>query len=286
MAIAYLIDHDYGNDNKNYEEYNYETDNYVDGAENDRRIRLAFGTAVSSAEGIIGFHLAKKWNFNRGDASVFQLGGDAGAGFGLLTADVFDLYERETAQAAIGLGMLGSAAGYYFGKRLADMHEYTLGDAIALRSTMLIGGLVSNTLVNYVANESHKSEPYTIGTIVGCAAGAYFGKTQLDGKDLTNGQGILVGLGSTAGSLIGLGFGFLIMPDEVENANYLLTGASIGALGGYFLTFGSIENRLAHNISEELDINLTFNPAALFLNNYNPQRPDYIPTLASLSIRF
>lgn len=281
MAIAYIIDHDYGNDNNQYDPYDY-----VDGEENDRRIRLTFGTLLSAGEGVMGFHIAKKWNFSRGDASIFQLGGDAGAGFGLLVSDAFDLYDKPTAQAALGLGMIGSAAGYYFGKKLADRHEYTLGDAITLRTTLFMGGLVSNTIVNYfVPDNNDNSKPYTMATIAGCAAGTYFGMKQLEGKNLTNGQGILIGLGSTAGSLIGLGLGFLAMPEDSNNTDILFTGASLGAIGGYFLSSKFIRKKIAYN-NNNFDINLAFNPTALFLQNSNNLRPDYVPSAASLSLRW
>ena len=283
LALAYIIDHDYGNDNDLPYDYNY----IIDGRKNDRRIRLTFGTFISAGEGVLGFHLARKWNFDRGDASIFQLGGDAGAGFGLLASDVFDLYERPTSQAALSIGMLGSAAGYYFGKKLADKHEYTLGDAITLRTTLFMGALVSSTIVSYLTPSDYDdSKAYSIGAIAGSAAGVYFGMKQLEGRDLTNGQGVLIGLGSTAGSLIGLGFGFLILPEASDSPDLLFTGASLGAIGGYLLTSRILEKKIAFKKNDNFDINLSFNPAALFLNNSVMQRPDYVPTVASLVLSF
>ncbi len=291
MATAFIIDSDYYNDN--HEHYNddgldYYGSNY-EGQKNDRRIRYAFGTLFSVGEGIAGFHLAKKWDFGRGEASIFQLGGDVGASYGLLASDVLGLYEDgtpQTVQTAFGVSLLSSAAGYYFGKKFADKHEYTLGDAIALRTTIFTGALVSITLVDYFSDEYESSKPYTVGTILGSAIGGYLGMRHLRNKDLSTGQGILIGLGTTAGCLIGLGFGALIMPENADGPDILLTGASLGAIGGYLLSSNAIMKKLAFNQNENFDINFAFNPAALLIKNTNNLRPDYIPSVAAVRITF
>ena len=291
MATAFIIDSDYYNDN--FEHYNdnglsYYGSNY-EGQMNDRRIRNTFGTLFSIGEGIAGFHLAKKWDFDRGEASMFQLGGDVGLTYGLLASDVLGFYKdptEHTVQTTFGISLLSSAAGYYFGKKFADKHEYTLGDAIALRTTIFTGALVSITLVDYFSHEYESTKPYTVGTILGSAIGGYLGMRHLRNKDLSTGQGILIGLGTTAGCLIGLGFGALIMPENADGPDILLTGASLGAIGGYLLSSNAIIKKLAFNQNKNFDINFAFNPAALLLNNSINLRPDYVPTVASLMFTF
>lgn len=262
---------------------------YIIDTEADIRAAEAVSTLFSVGEGLAGFHLAKKWDYSRGDASIFQLGGDIGVGYGFLFADVFGFYdynENFNGRRILTSGLVGNAIGLVGGKYLADTRNYTLGDAIVLRENIGLGILVSNSIVDYfVSDDNDEITPYTVATIAGTAAGGALGMYLLQGKDFSVNQGIMIGLGEIAGGLIGLGTGYLIA-DEDNMAPYLLTFSSIGAAAGYALLFNNYAKKIELNETQNLSLNLSINPAGFMGFTDYKFRNGYIPNLAGIHIQF
>ena len=261
---------------------------------NNIKLPAFMGTLFSVGEGIAGFKLAKKWDFNRGDASIFQLGGDVGGIFGLLISDMLGLYgnvntntnRMPNIQGIFATSLLSTGAGFVLGKKIADTHQYTLGDAVTLRSTILLGTLFANTTTIYFRNMIESSKPYTLGTIAGAGLGAAIGVKLLKGKDFSTNQGVMIALGEIAGGLIGLGTGFLLLPENSDGASLIMTTATLGATAGFAIMYKNFSQKIGVNSPNNTAMNFSINPAGLMNFTGYKFKNDYYPTLASFHMSF
>lgn len=251
------------------------------------------GTLFSVGEGIAGFKLAKKWNFDRGDASIFQLGGDIGGVFGLLVSDMLGLYgtsnNTSTApniQGIFATSLLSTGAGFVLGKKIADTHQFTLGDAITLRSTILLGTLFANTSTIYFRDMIKTSKPYTLGTIAGAGLGAAIGIKLLKGKDFSTNQGVMIALGEIAGGLVGLGTGLLLLPANSDGVSLIMTTTTLGATAGFAIMYKNFSKKIGINSPTNTAMNFSINPAGLMNFTTYKFKNDYYPTLASFYMSF
>lgn len=238
---------------------------------------LGIGIATSVLEGFINFQLAGKWNFTSGDASVYQMGGDMGAIGGLLLADAFNLYARDNARGVLLTSLAGSVAGLAGGKYLADSRQYTVGDAIYMRSSVVLGSHVSVSLVNLF--QPGESKPYTIGALLGGAAGGILAGRNLKGKDYTTGQGILIAVGQLAGGLLGFGVGYLVASDP-SDSEILLISSAIGAGGGFALLSSQLAPK-KQNEATDVSLHLNLNP----LGFHQPKALGNLPPIPGLTMK-
>lgn len=249
---------------------------------------FGLGTLFSICGGITGFHLAKQWDYSRGQISTLQLGGDLGSIYGSLTAEVFDFWEDDKTRPATSSILLGSALGLVAGKYWANQNYYSLGDAISLRTSIAIGSLFAINIVDFFEPEEFK--PYSFAGMIGMAAGGLVGHYFNQGQGFSTSKGILISLGGITGGLIGLGGGYLISPDDQNSdpSSYLLTGASIGAIAGYAIMYSQLSKRLEIDSKKEVVMNMSFNPVALlnFKNTELLKNPYYTNELCRLSLRF
>lgn len=238
---------------------------------------LGMGIATSILEGFLNFQLADNWKFNAGDASVYQMGGDMGAIGGLLVADAFNLYQQEYARGVLLTSLAGSVAGLAGGKYLADTRQYTVGDAIFLRSSVVLGSHISVSLVNLF--QPGKSKPYTLGALIGGTAGGILGGRYLKGKDYTTGQGILIAVGQLAGGLLGFGIGYLVASDP-SDSEILLISSAIGAGGGFALLSSQFTPKKRKETTD-VNLNINLNP----LGFYHPKTLNNLPTIPGLTMK-
>ncbi len=252
----------------------------------DRRMSTMFGMGMagSIAGGIAGYKLADRWDYDGGSTSIFQMWGDVGTISGLLLSDVFDFYNNRELNAAFGAVMATSFLGMAGGKFAGDSRNYTLGDAIVYRSSILMGTLPLVTLVDYFNPE--EATAYTVAGLAGIAAGGVLGWRATLDKDFDTNDGVFIALGELAGGLLGLGIGYLVAPDA--ESEVLLTTATLGALGGYGLMYKSLSNN-AIKLSSQVDLDLRLNPMGLLMNQMEqPFSPAMagMYTIGSLNMRF
>ncbi len=252
------------------------------GDELENRLIFTLGMGTSISEGVVLYKLAKKWNFERGDASMFQLGGDFGGAFGLLASDVLGFYSDIEIQNVIATSLITSGLGMYAGKKFADTKQYTLGDAIVVRSGLYLGVLSTLTAVSYF--EDFDFQAYTVGAMIGMSWGTYWGLRQVKGFDFSIGQGIMTALAGTAGGLLGLGAGALLSTEENISGRFLLTTTTLGAFAGQQLMLRSIKKRNFSTALDNLNINFSLNPMAFVPENKSFMQ--YKQPLATLKIQF
>lgn len=255
-------------------------------AARDRRNSTLFGMGIagSIAGGIAGYNLADRWEYDGGSTSIFQMWGDLGTISGLLLADVFDFYEKPELNAAFGTALFTSVLGMAGGKFFGDTRNYTLGDAIVYRSSILMSTLPLITLVDYFDPEEETA--YTAAGLAGIAAGGYLGWRATRNLDFDTNDGVFIALGELAGGLLGLGLGYLIAPDA--ESEILLTSATLGALGGYGLMYSGLKKN-AIKLNSQVDLDLRLNPMGLLMNQmkqpFSPAMAQMY-TIGSLNMRF
>lgn len=255
-------------------------------AARDRRSSTLFGMGMvgSIAGGIAGYNLAERWEYDGGATSIFQMWGDVGTISGLLLADVFDFFEKPELNAAFGTTMFTSFLGMAAGKAFGDSRNYTLGDAIVYRSSILMSTLPLITLVDYFDPDDFTT--YTVAGLAGIAAGGYLGWRATSNKDFDTNDGVFIALGELAGGLLGLGLGYLIAPDA--ESEILLTSATLGALSGYGLMYSGLSKN-AIKLNSQVNLDLRLNPMGLLMNQmeqpFSPAMAQMY-TIGSLNMRF
>ncbi|KPJ54147.1 hypothetical protein AMJ39_01740 [candidate division TA06 bacterium DG_24] len=204
------------------------------------RDAIAFGMVASVVEGVAGFSVANQLDMTPGTAEVISVMGDAGLGFGLLTADVagfFDDGEEKSRQAAAS-ALFGSGVGVAAGGMLSRMEPYTRDDAYVLRAAGLLGAYLPLALVDIADPENDKA--YTAASMAGLAIGHGIGHYLVRDKDFGSGQGMMVTLGEVAGGLFGLGLAHLAATEGRDHSTLYLTASSIGATIGFWSMYRSV----------------------------------------------
>lgn len=221
-----------------------------------------FGSGVigSVAGGFAGYHFAKKWGFNFGDAAIMQAHGDFGMLSGFLLADILNLYDRNIARPVFTTALISSAAGLYVGKRKGDTHQYTKGDVIAFKSGVFLSAYLSLVLINYAKPDD--SQPYSVGILVGSTIGYLYTNSIIRDQNFTAGQGVLISLGEMAGGLLGLGIGYFLTPD-INEPDIFLTASALGAVTGYGLMFRHFSRKAQKGENSKMSLNFHFNPLGL-----------------------
>mgnify|MGYP007061391165 CR=1 FL=1 len=249
-------DPDPANDDQEFQEYLKKSDNF-------ERFRWGMGVLGSLGEGIAGYHLARKWDFSTGSASILQMWGDVGILSGLLISDVGGYLEttnRNDENKLLSTLLLTSGAGLVTGKFFGNSGKYTVGDAIFYRSTMALGTFLPIVFVSYF--DPGKTQPYTASMLIGGAAASYAGWSMLRNRNFTTTQGIMIALGELSGALLGLGTGYLI--SENSNSKLILSTTAIGAITGYGLFYFKYKNKAFQADNSNMKFNFNINPAGLF----------------------
>jgi len=218
---------------------------------------LGAGVVVSLFEGFMGNHLARSWNYTAGAASMMQMGGDMGTAFGFLFSDVLNFYNDGKTKAIFGTALASSYLGLWAGKRMGDTRQYTTGDAIVFRSTVILSSYIPLIFVNYT--EPDKSKPFTIAALSGGAIGCFFAQRLVKNKEFSTGQGVLISLGELAGGLLGLGAAYLIAPDD-DSDKLFMTGIGIGGIAGLAIMYRQFSGRASINNDSDLSFNFSINP--------------------------
>lgn len=228
-------------------------------------------TLLSTLSGGVGFglgsyYLAKHQNMSIGQASVHQLGIDYGLLQGVSYIEMFNISNKKNIWGTVlGTGVVWGIAGNYF----ANQRDYSVGDAIMIRNTIFLGATLPLPIVAlYDGNFNN----YLYAGIGGSLLGIAYSKLLLEKRSYTSGDALLVSLGKISGLLLGLGAGFLIMPESHDHPFYVIAGGTLGTIGGFRLMNNYVSKN--GNIKEEkISCNIHINPLGLFqeVNNTSPE---------------
>jgi hypothetical protein len=209
-----------------------------------RRERTETAAALIGSIGgaVAGYWWARDGRLDLADARTIGLGGDAGLLYGLGTAHLVDAGSR----AAAGLAVAGSGAGLAIGRALADRRPYAPGDVSVLTTGGLLGAYTAIAVMDWTGTE--RSRAYTAAAMAGGLAGFTAADRLVRHTDFPEGQGRLIGLGTVAGGLVGLGLAYLVTGDEADDATLFLTASSLGALAGFAVTYGALAPVLIHAV--------------------------------------
>lgn len=178
------------------------------------RAYVTAAVGLSVAEAVAGFRYAARHGLTAGDAGVISTGGTYGATMGLLSS-VLLLAEVEDAavglRAAAGLGLAGSAAGLYAGRRLSRMEPYTEGDVTVLGTAGGLGFYTTAAALELTDVSSPRLGAALL--MAGTTAGMAVGRRLSHDVDFTRGQGVFLSLGTLAGGLFGAGLATIIEGD-------------------------------------------------------------------------
>ncbi|MDP2808061.1 MAG: hypothetical protein Q8O74_08005, partial [bacterium] len=187
----------------------------------------------------------------------------------LLVATVQEEPTDNVMSAAI---LAGLAGGTYLGYRLAKGQNVSDGEPTIVATSGWMGMAAGAGLYLTMAGEdkngdiSPDSKALSAFSLLGNAAGLYFGHRFTKGYNYTRGDGFIVAGTTTGGALLGAGIGFLAAPKEGNTATFrIITGAStVGMLGGYALGIRTVRNQ-EHKRLSKLDINFDGMPLGLAL---------------------
>jgi hypothetical protein len=244
---------------------------------------LGLGVAASVIEEIVAVQVAAKTNMSDGDAVAIGVMGDFGSAIGVELAYVSDFFEGEHTREVGSVILAGSAVGITTGALLASKLNYTRGDAYIVRGAGVLGVMIPIAALDY-GNPDAKA--YSYAAMTGSVAGLFAGHLLIRGRDFSTDNGALVTLGEVAGGLLGLGLVTMASPEGENSGAIYWTGATVGAAGGFALTY-SLLHKDAPRESSNIELGLDFRPAP---DSYTPEplgliKPPAVP-MAGLSVHF
>jgi hypothetical protein len=213
---------------------------------------LLFGMFGSLSEGFALNRWAKHTEMTAGKASTIRSIGDVGVAVGLGLG--YLLTDYEDFRQVSGSILLGAAGGMFAGSYMADVQNYTLGDASLLYTGAILGGAVVTTglILGNSENPRFIAGMLTAGVIGGVAGIHYLTKNH----DFETDEGNFIQLATTAGALIGAGVGLIA---GFDNTKVFVTTTTLSALAGfgimtnYYLKNGESKKRGKH-VSMDMSI--------------------------------
>jgi len=211
-----------------------------EGFEDDASGPLWSGFTVGITEAIVGFVVAREMDGPH--VRLVTTGGVLGNGVGLGAAYLID-FDDFRGYAALMLA--GTAGGYVTTNALYNTGHYTEGDASVLATTTFGSAYVPVGILHLAGVDDERT--LVAGSIGGALAGMYLGHRIAVGHDFTNSRGTLMGVGTVAMGLLGAGIGYLVSPDNDEDALRLAGGGgAIGTIAGFGLMYGLVGNEAEH----------------------------------------
>ena len=208
------------------------------GDDADGRGTAGLAALLGAAEGTAGYLAARRNDWTGGHAEMITytgLGGNAiGLGLGAALLGEDDTADDDgRARVFGGTALLGSLAGMYLGHRMGRTDRYTEGDARIYAQTAVQG---ANLVGSFLSVDEFPNARSGSLLLTGSAvAGGLLGRRLVRDRDFTGTQGNLVGLGSVAGSLLGLAV--TLESDETATA----IAQALGSAAGFGVTYGLLE---------------------------------------------
>ncbi len=231
-----------------------------------------FAAAASVGETSIGYVIASKNNMTEGTADMIRYGGLFGMMDGLGLAFVADNSASPSLWA--GLSLAGSAGGFAAGTTMANSQPYTRGNASVVLTAGLFGTIIPPLIyasaISYNTN-TFPTSPFILSAIAGNIGGVLLANSLMVGKQFSNGEGTAVILGTTVGTAIGWGIGFIITSSgRFNNSPWAFTlPVAIGTAAGFGISVAAIGKGTGENTSTGW--NFQANPGAL-MGALRPQR--------------
>lgn len=175
-----------------------------------------------------------------GEAQAMVVGHDLAAASALALMYIVDPYDSDgtgtSPQVRVLVPVAAGLGGYALGRLYAGRaaYEVTAGDALML----WLGAGIGATLATTAVVEADPGSQTVAGTIlVGGLAGVWGADRFLVRRfDHSRADGAFISLGAGAGALMGIGVGVLISGEVERSSAPTLAFASLGAIGGVWLT--------------------------------------------------
>ena len=248
---------------------------------------FGYSIPISIAEGIAGFMISDRNQLSQGKVGVISGVGALGAGIGIGTAYLADLFDSGGERGSAAIMLAGSAAGLVVGNTMANMQSYTVGNARVLSAAAALGAFVPLAIVD-LAGGGEEGKPYVAASIGGSIGGLLAGHFLVKEKDFTASQGAFIALSEFAGGLLGFGISYLASSRDGDNSSLYLSAGAAGAVGGFALMYGLMADQPRQE-SEGSLLNLNISPtgiAALLGIGQRPTGARNVAPLANLSYRF
>lgn len=207
---------------------------YTGSGDDFERGRVAGGLLLSVAEGLGGYLWARNERMSPGTANAIAAGADAGLFWGLtasVVAGTDDINERSTAAITLPV-VAGAVVGAH---RWARASDFTWGDADLIHTAGAVGALGGFAAADLVTGGDGSEAAFAGAALVGSAAGGFLADRLVRDTDFSVGQAALNRLGTIAGALAGASLGAM-----AENETVALSGAALGAVAGYALTYSAL----------------------------------------------
>ncbi len=193
-------------------------------------------------EGLIGFNIAQ--GMDGAQVRLLTNGGTMGNVVGLGGAYLIDFDDFRGYGAMM---LVGTAAGYMATNGLYQTGQYTEGDAQVFSTTTTFGAGVPVGILHMAGVDDGKT---LVGAgMVGAVAGGWVGHRIAVGHDYSNPQGSLTGIGTMSFGLLGAGVGYLISPENDDEAmgRRVAGGAALGTVAGFGLMYALVGNDARHS---------------------------------------
>ncbi|NLO20209.1 MAG: hypothetical protein GX121_10135 [Ignavibacteria bacterium] len=226
--------------------------------------RLATMLGVSVAELVAGFIAGK--NLYKGYTDIMTSTASFGTAYGFGLAATLGLYSSDKVKSYwAASALLGTAAGYYVGSIMANKYHYTPGDAFVVTTFGLVGGYVPVSLL--VLANTNFNDNVALFPILGSLGGLFLGHYLNKEKDFSDGNGVLVELGTIASALFGAGLGYLFSNDS----GVILSAGAAGSVLGLAGLYSSLSDKSKSDYSLN-NLKINFQPSGLlpvFSNKYD-----------------
>jgi hypothetical protein len=168
----------------------------------------------------------------------------------------------EDSKVLTGAALVGTFSGYALANYISNTQNYSRGDAMCFSNIWALSAAVPVSLL--VATKSEEPKLYVGGAILGAGLGMWLGDELVKGKEFSTSQGVYMWLGSFGGAFVLGGTALLAISDNNDTWQYIPTIMSIGAIGGFALTYSAFyDNPKIQEKKLSSDLRLDFNPMAL-----------------------
>lgn len=179
----------------------------------DGKLLLAISTASSIGMGRLGYSLGKNKPWTEGRAGLYSYYGTIMPLEGLALIGALNVEDIRI----IGLtSLISGAGGYLIADRIADHHDYTIGDINATGTLAGINALLGFLILSDLADDSEDLDPSLILIpAVGALGGTIAGHLLTRDTKLSPQQGRNIALAAAGGEAIGLGMATLFTPESM-----------------------------------------------------------------------
>lgn len=239
---------------------------------------FAMGMGMGLAEGLAGYYLADAHDLSEGKVDVITSLATFGLGFG---AGTTYLVGGEGDVAFAGGTLLGAVAGFAAGNAVANMQNYSSGDATVMTTTGVVGAwtpVAILLLADLEGDDDAIGRIYTASAMAGAVGGIALGHHLVKGRQFTDAQGNYVALGTAATTAVALGLAYLIGSEDADYRLYV--GASLaGSVGGLALMYGLLEDDAPRELGANLRLHVSPSTIGAFALGRRPSGSASVPMM-------